>query len=158
MTTISIASDSANIDFGKIFAEFSGAGTPQRSIGVEGEYIIVFQEGGTYAGREEITQLHQRLSEDDGFPIHTEAAGVIEYASSPHDLTDLDDLISKASYAERRINEVAAERGLSVLPSSVPPFTTLLEAEEKMIGRERVVDMVEAVRTGLPLDALKVGF
>ena len=158
MTTISIASDSASIDFGKIFAEFSGAGTPQRSIGVEGEYIIVFQEGGTYAGREEITQLHQRLSEDDGFPIHTEAAGVIEYASSPHDLTDLDGLIVKASHAERRINEVAAERGLSVLPSSVPPFTTLLEAEEKMIGRERVVDMVEAVRTGLPLDALKVGF
>jgi gamma-glutamylcysteine synthetase len=111
-----------------------------------------------YAGKEDIAHLHQRLSGDDEFPIHTEAAGVIEYASSPYDLTDLDDLIVKANHAEGRINEAAQESGLKVLPCAVPPFTTLAEAEEKMIGRERVVDMVESVRTGLPLDALKVGF
>ncbi len=158
MTDISIAADSANIDFGKILTAFSGAGTPQRSIGVEGEYIIVSQKGFKYAGREEIMQLYQRLSEDNRLPIHTEAAGVIEYASCPYDLSDLNGLIVKASDAEKRIHAVAAESGVLVLPSSVAPFTTVGEAEEKMIGRERVVDMVEAVRTGLPLDALKIGF
>lgn len=155
MTVISVEANSPDFDFNKLHQDFSGTGAQERSIGVEGEYLIVSPETLAYARGEEIIRLQQNLSK---LSSHTEAAGVLEYASAPHAVTDLDQLIVKAMDAENQINQAAAESGLSILPCSVPPFTTLDEAEEKMIGRERVVDMVDSVRALLHPDALKVGF
>lgn len=155
MTTIPTDSQSRCVDFETLPDVFSGTGEQERTIGAEGEYLIVLPETLACAGEQQILSLQKNLS---GQSHHTEAAGVIEYASSPYPVTNLDELIVQAMDAENRIRQAAAESGLCVLPCSVPPFTTLAEAEQKMIGRERVVDMVGAVRSLLHPDALRVGF
>lgn len=81
--------------------------------------------------------LHQRLK-DKGHDAQLEAAGVLEYASPPAPLSDVATLAAKVKDDMAAFESAAAKEGFSRAPFCILPTTTVAQALENKISRERL--------------------
>lgn len=103
----------------------------------------------------EITAIQQALR-DKGFDAQLEASGVLEYASAPVPLESVGTLIVNAHRDIRAFEEEIAAHGYARAPFSVIPTTTLQEALDHKVPRERLDTVLAVFKECYPTDITRI--
>lgn len=84
-----------------------------------------------------------------GYDAQLEAAGVLEYASPPAALDNLAPLVERVKVDLQAFEDEAASRGYSRAPFSILPTTTVQDALDNRVPRERLEASLSVIETAL---------
>lgn len=139
-----------------LHAVFTGCGPTATHIGAEAEFFICNKSGTNFASPDEVQRLVKGM-QDKGHLIQTEACGVLEINTPPFETNHMRPFYDECAHAEHDLKIMAHDHGHVILNTAVPPFISQGDAEQAVIPRERIRDMIAAVKRLLPPDALRVG-
>lgn len=97
---------------------------------------------------DDMLSMHGALKQK-GHDAQLEAAGVLEYASPPAALDNLAPLVARVKADLQAFENEAAERGYSRAPYSILPTTTVDDAMENRVPRERLEASLNVIETAL---------
>ncbi len=150
------ANSETRVQKNDLHALFTGSGPTATHIGAEAEFFICEKSGKNFASPDEVQRLVKGM-QDKGHLIQTEACGVLEINTPPFETNHMSPFYNECARAEYDLKMLAHDHGHVILNTAVPPFISQKEAEQAVIPRERILDMIAAVKRLLPLDALRVG-
>lgn len=125
-----------------VFAQEQGG-----RIGLEVE-MALYQPRATGVGIPQAAEMvsMQTVLRDQGYDAQLEAAGVLEYASPPMLLTDIAEMAARVTLDLELFESTAARQGYRRAPFSILPTTTLTEAFNKRVPRERLDVAINALK------------
>jgi len=116
-------------------------------VGLEVE-MPLFKRGATrpeIPKAEEMLQMHSALKAK-GYDAQLEAAGVLEYASPPVDVKDAARLVQSSKEDLKAFEAEAAKHGYSRAPFCILPTTSLEDALNNKVPRERLETSLAVIR------------
>ncbi|HEX2752500.1 MAG TPA: hypothetical protein VHP34_05230, partial [Alphaproteobacteria bacterium] len=99
--------------------------------------------------------LHAELKAR-GHDAQLEASGVLEYASPPENLGRIADLVAKIKSDIADFEEAAAQKGFARAPMSILPTTTVEQALDNKISRERLEASLQVIAEVLDPSLIRV--
>ncbi len=99
--------------------------------------------------------LHAELKAR-GHDAQLEASGVLEYASPPENLGRIADLVAKIKSDITDFEEAAAQKGFARAPMSILPTTTVEQALDNKISRERLEASLQVIAEVLDPSLIRV--
>ncbi len=126
-------------------------------LGLEVE-MALFQastEGIAIPDAKTVMALHKELKEK-GHDAQLEAAGVLEYASPPADLKDVAGLVARIKSDITAFEDAAADKGFTRAPFSILPTTTVQQALDNKISRERLEASLAVITEALDPSLIRI--
>jgi hypothetical protein len=102
-----------------------------------------------------LTDLHAELKRK-GHDAQLEASGVLEYASPPENLDRVGHLVAKVKTDMADFEQASAQRGYARAPMSIMPTTTVEQALDNKISRERLEASLQVIAEVLDPSLIRV--